>query len=668
MTKTAARDESRRHSRLLWRLAPFAALLFAFVGSAGATSPNVSVSIVSPSNGQTVSGSVVWSAATSGTVSRVDFAVDGTVKWSEANAPYVYNGDGNKLDTTTLADGTHTLSVTAYGRANRTASASVSVLVSNAVTTPPPPPPPAPLAVSTASPANGSTVSGNITWQANVTSGTASRVDFAIDGSLEWTEHTAPYVFNGDGHTLDTTTLTNASHALAVTAVAADGTTATSTVTVNVSNAAPTPPTGTPPTSSALPVISGTPVVGQTLTASTGAWSGSPTSYGYQWQLCDATGAACSAVAGATTASHIATSTDQGHALRVTVTTSNAYGSGSATSAATSTVQAASSSPTGTSTFESNTAYLNTARPDLSNAVVVSSAAQFASAMSSATAGKTYDVLGNVQIPGEFTGWNRVVTGGVVNVVFEPGASFTGGAGTQLPAVWVQHSGGWRIWGGTITNPVGGGVLFYTMPGPFTWTGFTVGQTAGGGVGVFPVGGNISGLTLAGVAGSSSPNLSFDPHVEKGTGIHAWNIADATGGIVENSTFAADTLNQATGAAVEIETNRVSNVVVYARAQHLGFAIPGTTWTGDAQSQVAGNVIQLWGGSAPGRLDIRYAEGNNIQGRILETNGVASGSDLSQVSVDYGRATGTILQNPLLSKIAYAGKGGLVLGNVLPLP
>jgi len=69
MTKTAARDESRRHSRLLWRLAPFAVLLFAFVGSAGATSPNVSVSIVSPSNGQTVSGSVVWSAATSNSIS-----------------------------------------------------------------------------------------------------------------------------------------------------------------------------------------------------------------------------------------------------------------------------------------------------------------------------------------------------------------------------------------------------------------------------------------------------------------------------------------------------------------------------------------------------------------------------------------------------------------------
>jgi hypothetical protein len=311
---------------------------------------------------------------------------------------------------------------------------------------------------------------------------------------------------------------------------------------------------------------------------------------------------------------------------------------------------------------------LNTARPDLSKAIVISTASQFVTAMASAAAGQTYDVLGTVKIPGEFTGWNRVVAGGVVNVVFEPGAGFTGGGGAQLPAVWIKGSGGWRIWGGTITNASGGGVLVYAMPGPFTWTGFWSGQTAMTGVSVFPVGGNISNLVLAGVSGSSSQNLAYDPHLEKGTGLHAWNLADATGGIVQNSTFACDILNQATGAGVEIETNRVSNVVVYARAVNLGFPLPGTTWNGYAQSQVAGNVIQLWGGSATGKLDIRYVEGNDIQGRIVETNGVASGSDLSLVDVGYGRATGPILENPLLSKVAYSVKGGLKLGDVLPLP
>lgn len=318
-------------------------------------------------------------------------------------------------------------------------------------------------------------------------------------------------------------------------------------------------------------------------------------------------------------------------------------------------------------TFESETAYLNVPVPNLTHAVTVSSASAFSAAVRRAKAGQTINVRANVLIPGEFTGFDRVISGGTVDVVFQPGAGFTGNAGAGLPAVWIRNSGGWRIWGGTIVNPSGDGLMFYTLPGPFTWTGFSVGQTAGAGVDVFPTGGDISGLTLAGVAGSSSQDIDGDPHAEKGTGIHAWNIADSPEGIVLNSTFAADTLNQATGAAVEIETDRVSNVVVYARAKHLGFALPGTTWTGDAKQQGAGNVVQLWGGTPPGRLDIRYVEGNDIQGRILETAGLYGGADLSQVTVDYGRATGPILQNPLLSRVAYAAADGIRLGNVSPL-
>jgi len=53
------------------------------------------------------------------------------------------------------------------------------------------------------------------------------------------------------------------------------------------------------PVNTAAPTISGSPVVGQTLTASSGSWSGSLTSYAYQWQRCDSSGAACAAIAGA---------------------------------------------------------------------------------------------------------------------------------------------------------------------------------------------------------------------------------------------------------------------------------------------------------------------------------------------------------------------------------
>lgn len=279
----------------------------------------------------------------------------------------------------------------------------------------------------------------------------------------------------------------------------------------------------------------------------------------------------------------------------------------------------------------------------------VTSAHAFTEAIEHARAGETIRVTGDVRIPGEFKGFDRVVEGGTVDVVLGPGVRFIGGAGSAFPAVFVRGAGGWRISGGTISNAGGAGILVYAMPGPFTWTGFRVHDTAGDCVSVLPVGGNIDRLALQGVAGSASPDLELDPHSEKGTGIHAWNIADADGGLVENSTFAADVVDQATGAGVQIDTSQVANVTVSARARHVGFAIPGTSWQGYARRQVAGNVVQLWGGTPPGTLDLPYVEGADIQGRLVDTSGVRDGASLARVRVGVTRATGRILENPLLS-------------------
>jgi LmbE family N-acetylglucosaminyl deacetylase len=101
---------------------------------------------------------------------------------------------------------------------------------------------------------------------------------------------------------------------------------------------------GSVPVSSGLPVISGAAVVGQSLSASTGTWSGSPSSYAYQWQSCDAAGAGCAAVAGATGSSYLVVDGDLGRTLRVAVTATNAVGtSAPAVSAATAPVAAPSS-------------------------------------------------------------------------------------------------------------------------------------------------------------------------------------------------------------------------------------------------------------------------------------------------------------------------------------
>jgi hypothetical protein len=90
------------------------------------------------------------------------------------------------------------------------------------------------------------------------------------------------------------------------------------------------------PKNKTLPTISGSAIVGATLTATHGTWSGSPTSFHYAWSRCDTTGAACLAIGGATARIYTPTGADVGHTLRVSVTARNASGASTpATSAAT---------------------------------------------------------------------------------------------------------------------------------------------------------------------------------------------------------------------------------------------------------------------------------------------------------------------------------------------
>src|SRR6185437_2490471 len=99
-----------------------------------------------------------------------------------------------------------------------------------------------------------------------------------------------------------------------------------------VVTAAPAP---TPPSNSALPVVSGTAKQGQALTTTNGTWSNSPTSYKYAWQDCDSSGNNCTAISGASSSSYTLAAGDVGHTIRSVVTATNAGGSGSAASAQT---------------------------------------------------------------------------------------------------------------------------------------------------------------------------------------------------------------------------------------------------------------------------------------------------------------------------------------------
>ncbi len=103
----------------------------------------------------------------------------------------------------------------------------------------------------------------------------------------------------------------------------------------------PSPIVVGPPVNTSAPVISGTARDGQTLSASTGVWSGYPApSYAYQWQSCNSTGGGCTNISGATGSTYVLGHGDVGTTLRVVVKATNSAGSASATSEATAVVAA----------------------------------------------------------------------------------------------------------------------------------------------------------------------------------------------------------------------------------------------------------------------------------------------------------------------------------------
>lgn len=79
------------------------------------------------------------------------------------------------------------------------------------------------------------------------------------------------------------------------------------------------------PANTVPPAIAGTPTEGQTLTASTGTWTGTPTSYSYQWKRGVTN-------VGSDQNTYVLVAGDVGSTITVTVTATNAGGSTAATS------------------------------------------------------------------------------------------------------------------------------------------------------------------------------------------------------------------------------------------------------------------------------------------------------------------------------------------------
>jgi len=192
--------------------------------SSGTTPPTVSMT--SPTAGSPVSDTVTVSASASDDVGiqSVRFQVDGTSIATDTTSPY-----STSWDTTTIANGSHSLDAVATDTSgNTTTSTSVTVTVNNIL-----PPDPTPPAVSITSPIAGSTVSDTVTVLVSASDNVGIQsVLFQVDGTSIATDTTPPY-----STSWDTTTIANGSHSLNAVATFTSGNiSGAATVTVNVNN------------------------------------------------------------------------------------------------------------------------------------------------------------------------------------------------------------------------------------------------------------------------------------------------------------------------------------------------------------------------------------------------------------------------------------------------
>jgi hypothetical protein len=99
------------------------------------------------------------------------------------------------------------------------------------------------------------------------------------------------------------------------------------------------------PQNTVKPSIDGVPNEGNRLAARHGQWTGDPNRFDYQWLRCDANGANCFQIQGATDREYVLTSADVGHTIVVRVRAYNSDGFGTAWSPHTGVVQGAGTAP-----------------------------------------------------------------------------------------------------------------------------------------------------------------------------------------------------------------------------------------------------------------------------------------------------------------------------------
>lgn len=172
--------------------------------------------------------------------------------------------------------------------------------------------------------------------------------EYALSGGARGVSYPAQTLYRhiGEGSALyDLTSGSNGSCGGSTACTAATGYDGPSGVGSPLGLAAFAPSSGTP-ASTAAPGIAGNAAVGQTLHATPGSWTNSPTSTGYQWEDCSSSATDCLPIEGATASAYTVATSDQGSRVVLMETAGNDAGYGAAAfSDATASVPAAAPAP-----------------------------------------------------------------------------------------------------------------------------------------------------------------------------------------------------------------------------------------------------------------------------------------------------------------------------------
>lgn len=317
-------------------------------------------------------------------------------------------------------------------------------------------------------------------------------------------------------------------------------------------------------------------------------------------------------------------------------------------------------------TFSSETAYTKT-RPAFTptRTISVSGAAALKAAISNLQPGDLVKATSSFTVAGETIIAKRLSSAAVLDLT---GVSFVYSGTSNLPAVWLNNSSHLQIYGGDLsTSDAGGSCLLDYGSQDVLWWGFSLHDCGGSGLAVFTTGAAVDRLDLEGTVTKVGQNLAWDPHAEKGTGLHGAILWDAgTTYPFTNTRIALDEHDIPVGACVEIGNSAA------AVASGNSLILRCVNETEVSTTQTGGNGLQLWGDTSSLDLDVQYIEVDNAQGRALEAGGVYSGQRLSGVTVEYGRASLTN-QNAALDGGARPGVrwdtvGAPTYRNVAPLP